>query len=128
MSVIIERRLNLRLLAYWEKKRGLAAMPKLSDVEPTDLIDFWQFCFIVKIDGKGGFEKMHAGHSMDWKWLEPRLGPYLEQVVTKGAPCLEEGELTSDEGYLVKFRQCLMPLGDESGIQGILGGVRFRSF
>jgi len=128
MSVIIERRLNLRLLAYWEKKRALSAMPRMSDIHASDLHDFWQFCFLLRLDGKGSFSRVHVGNAVDWTWLEPRLAPFIEEVLAKKAPCLDEGEFPVAGNKIVKYRQCLMPLGSEHGVEAVLGGVRFRNF
>src|SRR5688572_15590669 len=43
----VERRLTIRMLAYWEKLRGFNEMPQQHDLKPEDIGDLWTDCFIA---------------------------------------------------------------------------------
>lgn len=138
----IERRINLRLLAYWEKLRGARAMPTEGDINPEHLGDLWESCFIIRI---------HPGPRYDYAYLGPAIAAAYEgDLVTDHAhgmvspeagklagacacvaetrqPLVEEGEFHS-MGGLVRYRQCLLPLGDGKAVSAVFGGMRFRVF
>lgn len=132
MSVIIERRLSLRLLAYWEKKRGLRAMPQLPDINAAEeLHDYWQDCFLLRITdaSSGAYEFIHRGSVIEEHWPDlETLQVSLATLLAKATPLIEEGELAKGQREMLKYRQCLLPLGDEHGIAAVLGGVRFKIF
>ena len=43
-----ERRLNMRLMAYWWDCRRDRRFPTLDDVVPEDLSDVWPNCFVLR--------------------------------------------------------------------------------
>lgn len=130
MSVIIERRLGLRLLAYWEKRRQLRAMPQEADILPEDLNDFWNDCFMVSLSGPDGvYNLRYRGARIDAQWpLADAFAASVAIVKDKCIPLLEEGAFRNSRGEIVKYRQCLLPLGDEATVTAIFGGVRFKAF
>src|SRR5437868_14345399 len=45
----IERRLTLQLVAYWEKLRNSRPMPSENDINPEELGELWDYCFLVQV-------------------------------------------------------------------------------
>jgi len=43
-----ERRLGLRILRYWQEKRGMRMMPSENDMDPEALGDDWDYCFLLQ--------------------------------------------------------------------------------
>jgi hypothetical protein len=42
---------------------------------------------------------------------------------------LEEGELVTISGRIVKYRQCMLPVGRQDGVlEAIFGGLSFKFF
>ena len=139
----VERRINLRLLAYWEKLRRGRLMPTVEEFNPADLPDLWDSCFIVhaaelskpdgqyayvgpsisKAYGNGNF----SGSSGNLITLNPHAcAAHLLTVIDSGKPLLDEGEFTNASDQLVKYRQCLLPLGQDGKVLAVCGGMHYK--
>lgn len=141
----VERRINLRLLSYWEKLRRGRTMPGPEELNPDDLRDLWDCCFTIhapevyKADfnysylGQFIIDAYHEGHIKGDSG--PMISPiaantsaHFRKVMETGKPLTEEGQFTNRNGKIVKYRQCLMPLGREDKIAVIFGGLSFKIF
>lgn len=140
-----ERRLTLQLLAYWERLRGSRPMPRESDINPDELNELWDDCFLVhesdmtqndynfvylgdnirmaisggKIDTSGS-----AAHDLNIK----RLTPSILKVLNNKSPVIEDGQLMNDLNQVVKYRQCLLPVGEENKVLAVFGGMRCKVY
>jgi hypothetical protein len=140
-----ERRITLRLLAYWEKLRGERAMPHEDDIDPDDLKDLWDRCFLIHVQDldKPDYNYTYLGKAIDEAYhhglsqgdpngmLSPNandLAHGYAKVIETGKPLLEEGEFTNLHQEVVKYRQCLLPLGQNGKIEAIFGGMHFKIF
>lgn len=132
-----ERRLSLRLLAYWERLRAGRDMPTEAEIDPDQLADVWNYCFVI-----------HASDlsmpDYNYLYLGPQLEPWLlhqkehlninmftadcRRVVEGLRPFVGEGECQDAQGRILKYRHCLLPLGDNGQVQAVLGGARFKVF
>jgi hypothetical protein len=141
----IERRLTLRLVAYWERLRGPRQMPSENDIDPEDLEELWDYCFLVQVRdlakqdynytylGSAIVEAYRSGLDAD----DPcslvalnanKLTSSYHQVISARAPVIEEGEFRNLHGDIVKFRQCMLPLSHGTDVEAIFGGMRFKIF
>lgn len=141
----IERRLTLRLISYWERVRADKVMPSENDIDPEELADLWDYCFLVQVRdlakndynytylGSAIVEAYRAGLSRE----DPsgivapnanKLAHNYARVINEKKPVLEEGEFYNLHGDLVKYRQCLLPLGYTEKVDAIFGGMRFKIF
>ena len=139
-----ERRVTLRMLSYWERLRGSRAMPTEEDIDPYDLHDLWDCCFLlhVKDMDKPDYNYTYLGDEIlqtlqegteneAENFANPEIRELTKaypQVVLTKKPVLEEGEFITTAGASVKYRQCLLPLGEGSEVLAILGAVRFKVF
>ncbi|MFW0776470.1 MAG: PAS domain-containing protein [Rickettsiales bacterium] len=140
-----ERRLTVRLLAYWERLRRGKVMPTEEDIDPDDIEDLWENCFLVHVTDidKPDYNYTYLGKAIDEayrghlseseasgmvcpqaKWLKEH---YLKIVETR-KPIVEEGEFTNLNNKIVKFRQCLLPLGTGDEVKAIFGGMRYKIY
>jgi hypothetical protein len=127
---MLERRLSLRLLAYWERARGMRLMPQESDIHAANLSDIWDDCFILQVvdQKRQEFAPLHCGANLQDTWLEMvHLKGSIATLLAKKGPVLEDGMVYDEQGQVVKYRQCLLPLGDGSSVSAILGGARFKT-
>lgn len=141
----MERRLTLQLVAYWEKLRGDRPMPSENDINPEDLAELWDYCFLVQIRdlAKQEFHYTYLGASIVEAYqgalpaggaggaVTPEAGRMAEsyvRVIQARAPVIEEGEFTGPRGEAVRYRQCMLPLGTGRQVEAIFGGMRFRIF
>jgi hypothetical protein len=145
MTTAMERRITLRLMAYWEKARKNKPMPSEADIDPDDLQDLWDYCFLIHVkdlskpdynytylgsaiqrayqgelidDESNGIASMNAG----------KLAVSYSKIIETRTPLLEEGEFVNMHNDVVKYRQCLLPLGDGEQVDAIFGGMRFKVF
>ena len=141
----MERRVTLRLLAYWEKMRRDRAMPDVPDINSADLEDLWDSCFLVHIPdpaqedyhysylGQAIREAYRFGEAKgdSQELVLPVIGKLAtgyNKVRATAKPLLEEGEFRNLSNQLVRYRQCLLPLGEKEEVRAIFGGMLFRIF
>ncbi len=144
----VERRTSLILLQYWNQLRGDRAFPDETEIDPEQLSQIWDHCFLLQIrDVKAVryYNYTYLGSDLLRAYEEGQLDRYngkmispdahraahlFEEVIRTGDPLIDEGEYTNPGGVIVKYRQALMPLGGppDSGIHAVLGGAWFRLF
>jgi hypothetical protein len=139
-----ERRVTLRLLAYWEKLRGAREMPEENDINPDDILDLWDYSFMLHVSDlqKTDYNYVYLGPAIIEAYqgglqgdeaaqhvvsLNARLlAPACQQVVATRRPVLDEGEFRNAMQKRVLYRQCLLPLGRDDTVEAIFGGMRFK--
>lgn len=142
----LERRITLRLMAYWDRLRGDRSMPTENDINPDGAIsDMWDDCFLlhaqdvdmegynfiylgsnIKMILTGGMfeDNVDSSKSLNVK----QLAPDFKRVLENGKPVVTEGETMNDANQLVKYRQCLLPLGENDKVLAIFGGMRCKIY
>jgi hypothetical protein len=133
----IERRITLRLLAYWEKLRGDRPMPSESDIRSEDILDLWDSCLLIPVKNlvrqDYTYTYMGPGIAEAFKLClsgdnTHRLERGYARVIATMKPVLEEGEFKSGPGEVIKYRQCLLPVGDDGEVKAVFGGMRYKIF
>jgi hypothetical protein len=121
------RRLNWRLLAYWEQLRGDRDYPALADVDPEAISDIWPYCFLLDVRNYQAFPYFHyLGPSLakysgiflsgQHEWAQTFLKKavcHFREALERGAPVLVEEELTQFDNRKLLFRSVLLPLSDD---------------
>lgn len=142
----VERRLTLRLLRYWERLRTGRPMPSENDINPDgELGDMWDDCFLIhvadldKADYNFIFLGEHIRDAFNPKecqdMMQPNailnsqtIVPKFNRVLETSAPVLDEGSIQTELGHTIKYRQCLLPLGEGDKILAIFGGMRCKLY
>ncbi len=141
----MERRLTLRLLAYWEKLRAGQLMPSESYFSADDIVDMWDNCFLLHTARfpEPDYHYSHMGEEITKAWrgglwegdanglVSPKtseLSVIYEQMVANPKPIVDEGEFTNLNRRMVRFRRCFLPLGENGKVSAILGGMHFKVF
>ena len=144
-SQILERRITLRLIAYWEKMRKGKAMPTEDDIDPDYLKDLWDYCFLIHVKDldKPDYNYTYLGDEIKKAYQgelsgsecgevaspnAKELAVSYEKVIKNCTPLLDEGEFVNMHNDVVKYRQCLLPLGENGKVDAIFGGMRFKIF
>lgn len=142
----IERRMTLRLLRYWESIKGAREFPSENDIDPDDevIADIWDGCFVIQVRdiyekqdynytylGPAIIEAYKGGITGDAECgiISPnasKLEQSFHQVLSTRAPILQDGEFKNLKNITIKYRQCLLPLGEQDKIQAIFGGMSFK--
>ena len=141
-----ERRITLRLLAYWNEIRGDRPFPSENDIDPDRLEDVWDYCFLVQVrDLKNtqDYNYTYLGSAIVQAYkgalaedacaaiVSPNassLNAAFQRVLSTHAPVIEEAEFNNLRGQVIKFRQILLPLAHGTHIDAIFGGMRFKVF
>lgn len=139
-----ERRFPNNLRVYWNKKRGAKPFPFEQEIDPDELGPTWDYCFLVQVRDilnvqdynytylGEGIIRAYRGDIFD-QHNESMIGPNahalsksFRRVMETRAPILEDGEFVALTGKRVKYRQCMLPLGNEQGeVDAIFGGLSF---
>lgn len=137
-----ERRITVRLLAYWERRRAGRLMPLESEISPADIADLWGNCFIVhtKDIAKSDFHYsylgkelrdlyemgQHEGEEALYSFPDIRsISKEYKKVIEGVKPLVSENVLTTPNGDSFKYRFVLLPLGKGNNVEAIFGGMRF---
>ncbi len=140
-----ERRITVRLMAYWEKIRAGRPMPREQDVDPDIISDLWDYCFLLSVKdmGKEGYQYTYLGSEIKKAYqgglsetdtgglISPnadRLADCYMEIIHTKAPVVDEGEFRNSVGDMVKYRQCLLPLGEDGAVKAVFGGMRYKIF
>lgn len=121
-------------------------MPREEDIDPEVLGDLWPKCFLIQtfdikhrrdmnftylgqeiIDAyQDGM--MNEGQHMLISPNASKLALSFQQVMQAVAPVVAEGEFLSLSGRIVRYRQCLLPLGRGEEVDAIFGGMSFKAY
>ena len=139
-----ERRLNMRLMAFWWDKRADRRFPSAEEFDPQELSDVWAHCFtlqpqdpfeqsafhyvgdsIAAVSGVSGAEITvdELSENSLLKHATRNVGEVLKQQV----PVIRSGEFTNEKGEAVMYRSILLPLSrDQDTIDCVVGGARCK--
>jgi hypothetical protein len=145
-----KQRINEYLHSYWDSKRQSQACPTESQIEPQELAEIWDSCFLVRYnvghDEDSAFTYLYLGTAL----LEAYGGDdasardictrlifpssmslvhKFKEIIKTGKPTEEESEFLNIKKLLVKYRSTMLPLTDEKGqVRYILGGMKWKAF
>lgn len=139
-----ERRLNMRLMAFWWDKRADRRFPSVEDFDPQELSDVWTHCFTLH--PQDPFEQsvfryvgdsIAAGSGINGAEITvDKLGENslldhatrnVGEVLTQQIPVIRSGEFVNEEGETAMFRSILLPLSqDQATINCVVGGARCK--
>lgn len=121
-------------------------MPTEADIDPDDLQDLWDYCFLIHVKdlSQPDYNYTYLGKAIQQAYngeltdndsgcgvASPNAGKLAvsyTKVIETRAPLIDEGEFINLRTDLVKYRQCLLPLGDGDKVDAIFGGMRFKVF
>ena len=138
-------RLTTRLINYWQARRAIHIMPQESDIDPDELGDDWDSCFLLQsrdVANATDYNFTYLGPAIIQAYrgsvldegnrymVGPQashLSEIFQRVITTQAPVYDEGELYALSGARILYRQCALPLGSiEKGVEAIFGGMHYR--
>ena len=133
------------LFEQWNKLCFGRAFPMLNEIDMEVLAKIADYCFIVELGSRSGV----SGHSflyrgaglsvtegddaeaINFLFANERspLDARLDKVELSGKPLIENSEFINSKNQIMRYRRCLLPLGDGSGHVGyVIGCVRWRAF
>lgn len=139
-----ERRLVLRLMAYWDDLRGERRFPRAAEIDSAAIGDDWENCFVLVLrtpldvstfdhvgaallDGEATADGgLTLGGVAERTLLRPSVG-YLQRMLEKQVPISLGGEAELADGPSL-YRSILLPLSEDGRMIGhVLGAANARS-
>ena len=143
----LHHRSHERLIAYWNAIRGDNPFPQESNIDPDDIADIWQSCFLICIDevtNRHGYRYSFLGSDLieafgdDLKnpdvathllaTQKPSLIAKLDEVLKTKQPHTDESEFVNLKQLKIRYRSCLLPLGQAGRITHIVGCMRWKIY
>ncbi len=140
----IERRLNIRLLGYWQELRGERPFPTIGDFRRDVIADFQQFGFVLEFDSgvidpvfryvgsaltrDCGKELVGAKVSdVPRHTLLTQVADHYLQVLANQAPIAFEAEFTNATDQEVMYRSIMLPFStDGETIDHLAGAINSK--
>ena len=139
-----ERRLNMRLMAFWWDRRADRRFPSIEDFDPEELSDVWTHCFTLTpkepcdrsafryvgdtIAAASGLTETEitVDHVSENSLLD-HATRNVDEVLAQQVPVIRSGEFVNEDGETVMYRSILLPLShDQETINCVVGGARCK--
>lgn len=142
-------RINEKIHDYWNKLRGEKSYPSENDINPEDIEDIWESCFLIKISNEeaitNGYRYTYLGKNLieafgddltnqdiSSQLINPKSPPiakHFNDIINNKLPIVDEDEFTNKSGMVIKYRSCMLPLGEnEQSVNYIIGAMKWRAF
>ncbi|MBN66077.1 MAG: hypothetical protein CMM94_00710 [Rickettsiales bacterium] len=140
------KRIHERLEEYWDSKKNGRAFPSEVDIDPDEISDIWESCFLVKVEEQDGkpYQYTYLGQDLisaygddqnEKEVCEKLVYPYsvslehkFDEVVEQKKPVMEDAEFTNSNSIVVKYRSSMLPLGENGEVEYIIGGMKWKGF
>ncbi len=134
----------LRLLSQWREWCGEDQYPSFTDVDPTQIAEIWDYCFVLDIVGHeenpvvrtvgSELQNYHpeavrnrALSDVTAGSLIEHAASYYQEILHRGVPISRGGEFIKYDGMKVLYRSIIMPMSDDGiNVSGLLGAANCR--
>lgn len=147
MDSELHHRSHEQLRQYWESIRGDRSLPREADIDPDAIDEIWDQCFLISNDDVtkrigyrysylgsdliGAFGDDITNHDTALRLLSTARVPNakrFDEVLMERHPVMDEAEFVNLMGVNVRYRACLLPLGNDDEVTHIIGCMRWRSY
>ena len=135
-----ERRKTHQLLAYWNRLRGNRTCPPLSEFDENAIIDYWPYCFVMKVVGDPpAFELVTIGSSFEnddvlladatagdislGSSVNTKVDTLCREVISRREPVQAVGSFQNPRGEFCAYRSIVVPLSDDQRVIDHLVGL-----
>ena len=143
-TLLRERRLNMRLMAFWWGRKSNRRFPTLEDFDPDALADIWPHFFtlvsrdppqksVFRFVGDALAETLSGAEgkitidSLTKDSLLEHATRDIDDVLEKRVPIVTSGEYFDPGGNAIVFRGILLPVSsDQQTIDFIVGTARCK--
>ncbi len=143
-TALRERRVNVRLMAFWWDRKSNRRFPTLEDFDPEVLADIWPHCFtlvlhnppqksVFRFIGKAVAESLSGAEgkitidSLTKDSLLDHATRSIGEVLEHRIPVVISGEYFDPRGNAIVYRSILLPFSsDQETIDSVVGGARCK--
>ncbi len=145
------KRINERLLFYWEELKGERPFPSEGEIDPEAIEDIWDSCFLVRVEDiqatEAGYKYTYLGQDLveaygddlqNKEICEKLIYPTnmslvhkFEEILETKQPAIEEAGFTNTKNQEIRFRSCMLPLSKDSKsseVAYIIGGMKWKAY
>lgn len=140
----VEKRITVILKQHWDGLLNERRFPAENDINKEALGEVWRNCFIVEASNasrKEDYKYKYLGENiikaygrdltgLNIKLATPEashLAREYERVLALKRPVIDTGEINISKDEVIKYRQILLPLGDDGvNINAIWGGMSYK--
>jgi len=147
MTSELHHRSHERLLQYWNELKAQREFPQENEIEPDDLLDIWGSCYLICIDEvtrRIGYRYSYLGDDLIEAYGDDLKNPDValklisttsmpivkkcDDVVSSRKPVIDESEFVNLKGIKIRYRTCMLPLGQAGKVSHILGCMRWKLY
>ncbi len=140
-TLLRERRLIMRLMAFWWDRKSDRRFPTLEDFDPEALSDIWPHCFTLVAhdppqksvfrfignavaESLGNTEGKITIDGLTKDSLLDHATRNIDEVLEQKVPLVTSGESFDPGGNAIVYRSILLPLSsDQETIDSVVGGA-----
>lgn len=147
-DIHLEHRIHIRLREYWNTLRKGLQFPAESLVNPDDLADIWDSCFLISLDDvtrRLGYRYSYMGNDLLVAYGgDPNHEGSTNQIIAspngtmiakfdevqeKRCPVIDESEFVNSREIPIRYRSCILPLGLPNGeMTHLIGCMRWKMY
>lgn len=144
----LHHRCHDQLLTYWKKLCNGRDFPRECDIDPDEISDIWDYCFLISLDDvvkRIGYRYSYMGAALVGAFGDDVNNPdmalrllsstrvpnikKIEEVLNKKHPVIDEGEFTNAHHMNVRYRTCIVPLCyDDGQVSHLFGVMRWKAY
>jgi len=144
----LHHRCHDQLLNYWKKICKGREFPHESDIDPEEIADIWDYCFLISLDDvvkRIGYRYSYMGAALVGAFGDDASNPdmalrllsstrvpnikKIDEVLNEKHPVIDEGEFVNSHHMNVRYRTCIVPLGyDDGQVSHLFGVMRWKAY
>jgi len=147
MQSELHHRFHEKLKDYWGKLASGRPYPSESEIDPDSLSEIWPSCFLISIDDvtrRLGYRYSYLGEDLIEAYGDDVKNPDValrlistasipivkkfDEVVSRQKPVVDESEFINLKGLRIRYRTCMLPLGQSGHVTHIIGCMRWKLY
>ena len=143
----LHHRSHEKLNGYWKAISNGRPFPPENEINPDELADIWDSCFLVAVDvvaKRSGYrysflgERLIEAYGDDVRNPEvatqlistanPSTAKKIDEVIQSQKPVVDEAEFVNSKGISIRYRSCLLPLGQAGKVTHVIGCMRWKLY
>jgi hypothetical protein len=135
------------LTQYWQQLKGARPFPAESEIDPEALQEIWRSCFLISIDDvtrRIGYRYSYLGEDLIEAYGDDVKNPDValrlistnslpivqkfDEVVHSHQPAIDESQFVNLKHLNIRYRTCILPLGESGKVTHLLGCMRWKLY
>jgi len=144
----LHHRAHDSLRDYWSKLRGSRPFPREDEIDPDEIAEIWDSCFLISLDSvtyRIGYRYSYLGTALVSAFGDntdnndvalrllstarvPNANKMTEAINTR-QPVIDDGEFINNHNMNIRYRTCIVPFGYDNGqVSHLFGVMRWKAY